>query len=80
MQLILYIIASILITGFFLFLSIPFGMFIILSTDALKSLIEGIATMLGFFGLIAVYLLTSYDNRIDKLEVEDSGFRRPSKD
>jgi len=58
---------------FFLF-SIPFGFFIILSTDAVKTLIEAEATILGFFGLIAVYLLTSYDNRIDRLEekIEDS--------
>jgi hypothetical protein len=56
---------------FFLF-SIPFGFFIILSTDALKSLIEAEATILGFFGLIAVYLLSSYDNRIDKLEERKS--------
>jgi hypothetical protein len=52
---------------FFLF-SIPFGVFIILSPDAVRTLIETEATILGFFGLIAVYLLTSYDNRIDKLE------------
>jgi len=48
--------------------SIPFGFFIVLSTDAVKTLVEAEATILGFFGLIAVYLLTSYDNRIDKLE------------
>ena len=52
---------------FFLF-SIPFGFLIILSIDAVKTLIEAEATILGFFGLIAVYLLTSYDSRIDKLE------------
>jgi hypothetical protein len=58
---------------FFLF-SIPFGFFIILSTDAVKTLVEAEATILGFFGLIAVYLLTSYDSRIDKLEekIQDS--------
>jgi hypothetical protein len=78
-QLIFYIIASILVAGFFLFLSIPFGMFIILSTDAIKSLIEGIATMLGFFGLIAVYLLTSYDNRIDRLEEKIQDLEDPAK-
>ena len=55
-------------TAIFFIISIPFGIFLLLSTDSLKSLIEGIATMLGFFGLIAIYLLTSYDSRIDKLE------------
>jgi hypothetical protein len=61
------LISVLLSLAFFLF-AIPFGLFIVLSTDAVKSLIEGEATILGFFGLIAVYLLTSYDNRMDKLE------------
>jgi hypothetical protein len=34
----------------------------------LKALIEAEATVLGFFGLIAVYFLTSYDSRIDRVE------------
>lgn len=34
----------------------------------LPSLIEAEATILGFFGLIAVYALTSFDSRIDRLE------------
>lgn len=34
----------------------------------LKALIEAEATILGFFGLIVVYALTSFDNRTDKLE------------
>lgn len=48
--------------------SVPFGLVTILSNDALKTLIEAEATILGFFGLVAVYALTSYDNRIDKIE------------
>jgi hypothetical protein len=48
--------------------SILFGFIILLSADAWKTLIEAEATILGFFGLIAVYALTSYDNRIDKVE------------
>jgi len=37
-------------------------------TPMLTTLIEAEATIFGFFGLIAVYSLTSYDNRIDRLE------------
>jgi hypothetical protein len=59
---------SLLISGIFFILSIPFGIFLLLSVDSLKALIEGIATLLGFFGLVAIYLLTSYDSRIDKLD------------
>jgi hypothetical protein len=60
-------VSAVITAGLFV-LSIPFGVFIVLSTDSVKTLIEGEATILGFFGLIAVYLLTSYDSRIDKLE------------
>ena len=59
---------SAIITSIFSGLTIPFGIFLLLSVDALKALIEGIATILGFFGLVAIYLLTSFDSRIDKLE------------
>lgn len=59
---------SILLSATFFLFSIPFGFLIILSIDTMKTFIEAEATTLGFFGLIAVYLLTSYDNRIDKLE------------
>ena len=37
--------------------AIPFGLITILSNDALRALIEGEATVLGFFGLFAVYAL-----------------------
>jgi hypothetical protein len=62
------IVLSIALSATFFLFSVPFGFFIILSTDAVKSLIEAEATILGFFGLIAVYLMTSFDSRIDKLE------------
>lgn len=48
--------------------SIPIAAFTLLSSDATRVIIETDATILGFFGLIAIYLFTSYDNRIDKLE------------
>lgn len=58
----------------FFIVSIYYGFVIILSIDAAQALVEAIATILGFFGLIAVYLLTSFDSRIDRLEekIQDS--------
>jgi uncharacterized membrane protein len=56
------------LTIIFAVISIPFGIFLLLSSEALKALIEAMATILGFFGLVAIYLLTSYDSRIDKIE------------
>jgi hypothetical protein len=47
-----------------------FYVFVLVNLDALRALIEAEATVLGFFGLIAVYLLTSMDSRIDRLEQE----------
>lgn len=38
------------------------------STQMLQSLIQAEATILGFFGIIAAYMLTSYDTRLDRLE------------
>lgn len=58
--------------------SIPFGFITVLSADALKTLIEAEATILGFFGLLVVYALTSYDNRIDKLEERIDECRNPT--
>ena len=43
---------------------------IINNAETLKTLIEAEATVLGFFGFIAVYALGSLDNRIDRLEQE----------
>jgi hypothetical protein len=46
-----------------------YGLFAVISKETmLKSLIEAEATILGFFGLIVVYALNSFDNRIDRLE------------
>jgi len=50
------------------FASTPFGFITILSIDVLKSLIEAEATILGLYGIIVAYMLTSYDNRLDRLE------------
>jgi hypothetical protein len=62
------IIFSIAVVSLMYAFSIPFGLVTILSTDALRALIEGEATIIGFFGLVAIYALTSYDNRIEKIE------------
>jgi hypothetical protein len=48
--------------------------FVLVNVDALKSLIEAESTVFGFFGLVAVYLLTSLDNRLDGLEKERHEF------
>jgi hypothetical protein len=47
-----------------------FYILVLANTDALKAFIEAEATVLGFFGIIAVYMLTSIDSRIDRLESE----------
>ena len=39
---------------------------IIINKDALKALVEAEATILGFFGLIVVYILKSFDDREDR--------------
>jgi hypothetical protein len=38
------------------------------SAAVLQSLIQAEATILGFFGIIVTYLLTSYDTRLDRFE------------
>lgn len=43
---------------------------VLINLDALKALVEAEATILGFFGIVAVYWLTSIDSRIDRLEQE----------
>src|SRR4030066_353041 len=65
---VILIVISLCLSGVFFVISIPFGFLSILSTDTLKTLIEAEATILGFLGLMSVYLLTSFDSRIDKLE------------
>jgi len=41
---------------------------VLINKDSLKALIEAEATILGFFGLVVVYMLNSLDTRIDRLE------------
>lgn len=38
------------------------------SLEMLQSMVQAEATILGFLGVIAAYVLTSYDSRIDRLE------------
>lgn len=73
-KLVTFIGIAIIVAVIFLIVAIFFGFLIIISIDAAKALVDSIATILGFFGLIAVYLLTSYDSRIDRLEekIQDS--------
>jgi uncharacterized membrane protein len=47
-----------------------FYIFVLMNPDALKELIQANATILGFFGLFAVYWLTSIDSRIDRFQQE----------
>lgn len=47
---------------------ILYGLVASFSIDMLKAMIEAQATILGFYGLIVVYALTSFDGRIDRLE------------
>lgn len=58
------------IIGVFLGLGIFFWVvpIVLASDEVLKALIEAEATLLGFFGIIAVYVLTSYDGRLDRFE------------
>jgi hypothetical protein len=44
-----------------------FFIFVVTNPEALKVLIEAEATLLGFFGLIIVYMLTSIDSRIERI-------------
>jgi uncharacterized membrane protein YesL len=45
-----------------------FGSIAVTKESMLSTLIQAEATILGFFGLVAVYALTSFDNRADKLD------------
>ena len=58
------------ITIFVLSVVSVFYIWVLTNVEALKAMIEAEATILGFFGLIAVYYLTSMDSRIDRLEQE----------
>jgi hypothetical protein len=66
----LLVVLTIIFIPFFPFLiAIPFvfGVVAVFSEAMLTALVEAIATILGFFGLIFVYALTSLDNRTDML-------------
>jgi len=69
-----YLVAGLLSLCIF-FLSTPFGFITILSVDVLKSVIEAEATILGLFGIVVAYLLTSYDNRLDRLDQQKFDLR-----
>lgn len=56
---------------YFLGIIFLFGLVAVISKEMLKALIEAEATILGFFGIIAVYALTSLDSRIDRLEEQN---------
>jgi hypothetical protein len=59
----------ILLIGYFLlYFALILVDVVIGSTPMLQSLIQADATVLGFFGVIAAYSLTSYDSRIDRFE------------
>jgi hypothetical protein len=67
----LFLIVAVLISlslPFFLIGVSLFGLVASISADMLKALIEAQATILGFYGLIVIYALTSFDGRIDRLE------------
>jgi len=45
-----------------------YGLVATIETEMLKAIIQAEATILGFFGFIAIYALTSVDSRKDRLE------------
>jgi hypothetical protein len=49
-------------------LPLVLSIYAVYSDAMLQSITQAEATILGFFGLIAAYLLTSYDARLDRLE------------
>lgn len=72
------VVLSLLIIGLLAFVSSLYVL-VLASADALKSLVEAEATIIGFFGIIAVYSLTSLDSRIDRLEQEKHEYEIPKK-
>jgi len=57
-----------------------FGAVAVISEEMLKALIEAEATILGFFGLITVYALTSLDTRIDRIEQQFFDIKKETSD
>jgi hypothetical protein len=67
--LIIFAISVIIPTTLYIKIAEFFGVVSIFANEAiLKSLIEGEITILGFLGLIVVYVLTSLDNKEDRYE------------
>lgn len=60
------------ILGFFLtfllIIAFHFGTLSVFSDVTLTALIQAEATIIGFFGIVFIYGLTSYDNRRDRIE------------
>jgi polyferredoxin len=67
-RLFVWAVISVAIAAIFVEYSIPISLFTSLSTEALKALVETGASLLAFFGIIAVYAVTSFDSRIDRME------------
>jgi hypothetical protein len=65
-----------LVTLFILSIVSSFYVFVLVNPDALKEFIQANATILGFFGLLAVYWLTSMDSRIDRFEQEKHEYEK----
>jgi hypothetical protein len=63
-----YVFFGILIGSIIMISALLISNITIISTSMLQSLIQAEATILGFFGIIVSYMLTSYDSRIDRLE------------
>jgi hypothetical protein len=66
-SLILSVILGFLLT-FLLIFAFHFGTLLVFSDVTLTALIQAEATIIGFFGIIFIYALTSYDNRRDRIE------------
>lgn len=63
------VIFSVAVSTFLAFAALFYGLVATSSKETmLKSLIEAQATIIGFYGIIVVYALTSLDNRSDKYE------------
>jgi len=68
----LFVVLSIILIPCFPFLmsiAFMFGIVAVFSEAMLTALIEAVATILGFFGLIFVYALTSIDRRLEMFNI-----------
>jgi len=65
-----YALLTTLVIGIIIVLQISqfFGAIAATKESMINALIQAEATILGFFGLIVIYALTSFDNRTDRLE------------